>query len=155
MTVYCKISDNDDGSDHLTITASFNIEISTQIQVERYLFKETSWQQIRETTSVILGSSPSPARTQEKCDRLVNAVTQAVRAHTLLAKPSPYAKRWWNKELTELREAQSRLRNMSRRLRGEGIQDKELEQAALIATRRYHEAIQCQKRRRWDKFVTE
>ena len=92
LTIYCKINDTDYSSDHLAIVSSFNIEFSTQIQVERLLLKETPWQQIRETVSSLLGTSHSPAGTQEKCDRLIDAVSQAVRAHTPIAKPSPYAK---------------------------------------------------------------
>ena len=127
FVIFCKIHDSDHGSDHLAIETRFNLEAPVQTQAERLLFKEVPWQQIREATSKILESSPPPIGTQGKCDRLMDAVSQAVQAHTLKAKPSPYAKRWWSKELTELRGAQSRLRNAVRRLRHEKIRDTELE----------------------------
>ena len=82
----------------------------------------------------------------------MDAVSKAVQAYTLKAKPSPYAKRWWSKELTELRGAQSRLRNAVRRLRREKIRDLELEHSAYTATRQYHNAIRYQKKQHWEKF---
>ena len=77
-----------------------------------------------------------------------------MQANTPKAKSSPYAKRWWSKELTELRGAQSRLRNAVRRLRHEKIRDTELEQSAYTATRQYHKAIRYQKKQHWEKFVS-
>ena len=153
--IHCKINDTDYSSDHLAIISVFDIEISAQMRRERLLFKEAPWQRIREAASNILKTSPLPTGTQEKCDRLIDAVSQAVQAHTPIARPSPYAKRWWNKELTSLRGAQSRLRNLLRRQCRQGIRDQELEQAAVAATRQYHKAIYCQKRHHWDKFVAE
>ena len=81
--IYCQFNDTDYGSDHPAIVSSFNIEISTQMQVERLLFKEAPWQQIRETVSSLPGTSHSPAGTQEKCDRLIDAVSQAVQSQSL------------------------------------------------------------------------
>ena len=153
--VFCKIHDEDHGSDHLAIETRFNLEAPVQTQTKKLLFKEAPWQQIREATFKILEVSPLPRDTQGRCDRLMDAVSQAVQAYTPKAKPSPYAKRWWSKELTEMRGAQSRLRNAVRRLRCEKIRDMELERSAYTTTRQYHTAIRYQKKQHWEKFVAE
>ena len=153
--VFCKIHDEDHGSDHLAIKTRFNLEAPVQTQTKKLLFKEAPWQQIREATFKILEVSPLPRDTQGRCDRLMDAVSQAVQAYTPKAKSSPYAKRWWSKELTEMRGAQSRLHNAVRRLRREKIQDMELERSTYTATRQYHTAIRYQKKQHWEKFVAE
>ena len=68
---------------------------------------------------------------------------------------SPYAKRWWNSELTRLRRSQSQLRNMVTRLRRNGVRDTELERIARAATQQYHDAIQKQKKNHWNDFISE
>ena len=150
---FCKIHDIDHGSDHLAVESRFNLEVPAQRQTQRFLFKEASWQQIREIASRLLESSPSLTDTQGRCNHLMDIVSQAVQAHTPKAKPSPYSKRWWNKELTVLRTAQSHLRNAVRRLRSEGIRDIALEQSSTAATKRYHSAIRHQKKQHWVEFV--
>ena len=101
--IFCKILNTDHGSDHLAIESSFDLETPFQTPKDRLLFKEAPWQRIRERVSNTLLILPVPTDTQEKCDRLINAVAQAVRIHTLIVKPSPFAKRWWSKELINLR----------------------------------------------------
>ena len=139
--ITCKVHDIVHGSDHVIIKSSFDLLMPKQTHVGRLLFKEAPWPRIQELALSLLKSSPLPDNAQEKCNRLINAVNQAVRSFTPIAKPSPYAKRWWSKELTELKISQARLRNLARRSRHGRIRDTELERAANTATRQYHEAI--------------
>ena len=73
----------------------------------------------------------------------------------LRARSSPYAKRWWNRELTELKTKQSQLRNWVRRLHRDGVNDLVLEEAAKAATKRYYNVIYYQKKSHWEKFIAE
>ena len=57
------------------------------------------------------------------------------------ARPSPYAKQWWSKELTALKKKQSNLRNLVRANRRLRIKDTLLEDLAKQATSEYHSAI--------------
>ena len=77
-TIFCKIHDINHGSDDLAIETRFNLEAPFQIQSERLLFKEAPWHQIREATSKIRDSSPPLIGSQGRCDRLMDAVSQAV-----------------------------------------------------------------------------
>lgn len=50
-----------------------------------------------------LDATPSECTVQQKTDRLMAAVLEAVHTLTPKAKPSQYAKRWWTTDLTQLR----------------------------------------------------
>ena len=52
----CKIHDIDHGSDRLAVESRFNLKVPAQTQTERLLFKEGSWQQLREMVSRLLES---------------------------------------------------------------------------------------------------
>jgi hypothetical protein len=73
-------------------------------------------------------------------------VIEAIYALTPNAKPSPYAKRWWTKDLTKLRRIYTHFRNRARTLRRAGIESRELERQAREAAKEYHDAIRRQKR---------
>ena len=145
-TIWCKTHDTDHGSDYVAIESSFDLSLPERPSVERFLFKEALWGRIKEMIAELLASSPQAIDTQSKCDRLIGAVLQAVQTLVPIARPSPYAKRWGNSELTQLRRSQSQLRNMVTRLQREGVRDTELERTARTATQQYHEAIQKQKK---------
>ena len=90
---------------------------------------------------------------QEQTDRLMRTVLDAVHALTLTAKPSPYAKRWWTQDLSELRRLYTHARNAARSQRRSGIARPELEEEARKAAKEYHEAIHRRQRAHWDNFL--
>jgi hypothetical protein len=85
----------------------------------------------------------------------MTVVQEALHALTPVAKPSPYAKRWWTSDLTQLRNIHSYWRNQTRVGRRAGRRNPELEDKAKGAARQYHEAIQQQKRGHWDDFLAD
>jgi len=80
-------------------------------------------------------------------------VLEAVRALTPRAKPSPYAKRWWTSDLTQLRHIYTLWRNRARALRRAGWACQELEETARGAAKQYHDAIRQQKKTHWNEFL--
>jgi len=82
------------------------------------------------------------------------AVTEAVFSLTPKSKPSPYAKRWWTTDLTQLRRTYTFWRNQARARRRIGQTAPDLEQQAKAAAKNYHEAIRKQKRAHWNDFLT-
>ena len=101
------------------------------------------------------GSPLTDIGTQEGCDRLLNTVSEVVQQMVPKARPSPYAKRWWSKELTALKKKQSSLRNLVRAKRKLCIEDTLLEDSAKQATSKYHSAIRDQKRKHWNEFLAD
>lgn len=108
------------GSDHVTIETVFDTPSTAPIQPERLLLKNTPWQKINTRIARSLHSTPWGSSVQQKTDRLMYAVLEAVRALTPKAKPSPHAKRWWTADLTQLRQIYTYWRPTPARSDGQG-----------------------------------
>ncbi len=92
---------------------------------------------------------------QQKTDRLMTAVLEAVHALTPKAKPSPGAKRWWTSDLTQLRHIYTYWRNRARTERRAGRTVVYLEETAKGAAKQYHGAIRQQKKKHWNEFLAD
>ena len=88
-------------------------------------------------------------------DTLMSAVLEAVHALTPKARPSPYAKRWWTTDLTQLRRIYTCWRNRARSERRSGRTVAGLEETAKATARQYHDAIRQQKKKHWNEFVAD
>jgi hypothetical protein len=151
----CKIHDTEHGSDHRAIETSFDVEVPDHAAQPRLLFKNAPWNVIRERISRALDDRPACGDVQRQADRLMQAVLDAVNSLTPKAKPSPYEKRWWTRDLTKLRQVYTYWRNRARAHRRGGDALPELEQQARAAAKEYHDAIRKQQRLQWDEFLTE
>lgn len=98
-------------------------------------------------------SVPCTGSVQLQTDRLMGAVLSAVEELTPKAKPSPYAKRWWTKDLTHLRRIYTYCRNRARNQRRAGHDDPQLQRQARDAAKEFHDAIRRQRRTHWDEFL--
>ena len=76
----------------------------------------------------------------------MQVVLETVDTLTPRAKPSPYAKRWWTRYLTKLRQVYTYWRNSARAQRRDGEALPELEQQARVAAKQYHDSIRKQQR---------
>lgn len=83
----------------------------------------------------------------------MSVVLEAVHTLTPKAKPSPYAKRWWTQDLTQLRRIYTYWRNRARAERREWAE--ELEKSAKAAAKQYHDAIWQQKKSHWNEFLAD
>ncbi|KAH3938737.1 hypothetical protein HBH98_241500 [Parastagonospora nodorum] len=92
---------------------------------------------------------------QQRTERLIAAVLEAVHALTTRARPSPYAKRWWTQDLTQLRRVYTHWRNRARAARHSGAARPDLEETAKGASKQYHDVIRQQKRKHWDDFLAD
>jgi ribonuclease HI len=151
----CTIHPCDHGSDHRAIETAFDIAIEDRPSETRFLFKNAPWSEIRARVAATLRNNPWGGNVQEQTDRLMAAVTEAVYNLTPKAKPSPYAKRWWTKNLTRLRQSYTFGRNQARARRRMGQTVLELEQRAKTAAKEYHDAIRRQKSTHWNEFLAD
>jgi hypothetical protein len=85
----------------------------------------------------------------------MSVVLEAVHTLTPIAKPSPYAKRWWTTDLTQLRRVYTHWRNQARSQRRIGRISPDLERQAKDAAEEYHKAIRRQKKAHWDDFLAD
>jgi hypothetical protein len=92
---------------------------------------------------------------QQKTDRLITAVLEAVQALTPRAKPSPYAKRWWTHNLTQLRHVYTYWGNRARAARRAGQNSAVLEDTANASAKQYHDSIRQRKNSHWKEFLAD
>lgn len=138
--VKCTLYGTEHGSDHRTIDSVFDIAVPVRRPQESLLLKNAPWKEINARIANSLGL-PSEGTVQQKTDRLMAAVTEAVHALTPKAKPSPYTKRWWTSDLTQLRRIYTYWRNRARTERRGGQRTPDLEEGAKAAAKQYHDAI--------------
>ncbi|QGA14933.1 hypothetical protein EYB26_005087 [Talaromyces marneffei] len=151
--VKCGIHYTNHGSDHQAIETEFDISVPDRPTTERLLWKNAPWTEIRARVTTSLQGVPLDGSVQLQTDRLMIAVTEAVSKLTPKAKPSPYAKRWWTTDLTQLRRIYTYWRNQARSRRRAGCIIHELEQQAHKAAKEYHDAIRKQKKIHWEDFL--
>ena len=154
-TVKCMIHGTEHGSDHRAIETEFDVSVPVPQAQERLLLKNAPWNEINVRIAAALESIPGDGSVQQKTDRLMTVVLGVIRALTPRAKPSPYAKRWWTSDLTQLRQIYTHWRNRARALRRAGRACEELEETARGAAKQYHDAIRQQKKTHWNEFLAD
>ena len=152
--IKCTLYGTEHGSDHRTIETVFDIAVPTPRPQERLLFKNAPWKEINARIVHSLGL-PTGGSVQQKMDRLMEVVSEAVHALTPKARPSPYAKRWWTSDLTQLRRIYTHWRNHARAERRDGRSVPDLETKAKASAKQYHEAIRQQKKKHWNEFLAD
>ncbi|TVY62542.1 Retrovirus-related Pol polyprotein from type-1 retrotransposable element R1 [Fusarium oxysporum f. sp. cubense] len=154
-TIKCAVHGTEHGSDHRTIETVLDISVPAPKQEERLLFKNAPWKEINSRIVDTLRDRPVGNTVQQKTDRLMSAVLEAVQALTPRAKPSPYAKRWWTHDLTQLRHIYTYWRNRARASRRAGQNAKDLENTAKAAAKQYHDAIRQRKNNHWKELLAD
>ena len=112
--VVCGIHPIKHGSDHRAFQTEFDLGVPERKPGERRLFKNAPWTAIRERVEERLRWLPWDSEVQTQTDMLMGVVLEAIDKLVPLAKPSPYAKRWWTADLTQLRRAYTYWRNRAR-----------------------------------------
>jgi exonuclease III/ribonuclease HI len=153
--VKCAIHGTEHGSDHRAIETVFDTLVPVPKQQDRLLLKNAPWKKINTRITTELDLAPPGGSVQEQTDRLMSVVLEAVNALTPKARPSPYAKRWWTTDLTQLRRIYTYWRNRARAERRAGRLVVDLEETAKGAAKQYHDAIRQQKKKHWDEFLAD
>ena len=85
--------------------------------------------------------------------QIQQVVLGVVNEFVSVAKPCPYAKRWWTEDLTEFRRNYTAARNTARCYCRQGHPDQVLETIALDAKYRFFKTMKRQKKRYWEDFL--
>ncbi|KAI1840014.1 hypothetical protein JX266_013786 [Neoarthrinium moseri] len=154
-TIACGIHPTEHGSDHRAIEATFGTRMPVKHAKNRLLLRNAPWEEIRTRIADTLKPVPTDGTVQQRTDRIMSAVLEAVHALTPRAKPSTYAKRWRTMDLTKLRKTCTYWRNQARSRRRSGRTDPGVEHQAREAGKTYHTAIRKQKKTHWHEFLEE
>ncbi|KAK6972221.1 Endonuclease/exonuclease/phosphatase, partial [Favolaschia claudopus] len=141
------------GSDHKSIELVLDLDLTRNEFVPRPLYRSTDWEAYAKDLAVRLGGAARMLNSRESIDvavsELTNHIQDALKKHTPMSKPSPYAKRWWSPELSDLRKEHKRA---SRKASARGASVAEREDARA-KQRSYFSAIRRQKRRHWREWL--
>ena len=93
MVLKCAAHDTEHSSDYQMVETVFDSYVPVAQQQERLLLKNAPWKAINDRIARALSRTPSAGTAQQRTNRLMAVVLEAVHALTPKAKPSPYAKR--------------------------------------------------------------
>src|SRR5437667_11964336 len=98
---------------------------------------------------------PLPMEIEAILKIIMDAVLPAISQFVPKSKPSPYAKRWWTLDLTQMRRDYTHFRNRASAARRAGFPRPDLQKQAEVARKTYHKAIRQQKKAHWAEFLAE
>ncbi|KJK85253.1 hypothetical protein H633G_10910, partial [Metarhizium anisopliae BRIP 53284] len=153
--VECGIHPTEHGSDHRAIRSTFDVEMPKRTMTHRLLLKNAPWAMISARVEDNLRALPWTVDVQTQTDQLMKVVLEAIHELTPRVQPPPYAKRWWTKDLTRLRQNYTFWRNQARTQRRAGRPSTDLEARAKDASKEYHDGIRKQKKAHWEVFLAE
>jgi hypothetical protein len=108
-------------TDHFPIITVIDIEPECVTHAPKHNYHATDWEEFREYLANKLSNIPPPneltthAQFQEALTALTRCISETVEAKVPKSNPSPYAKRWWSKELEAERKGVRKLARDSRK----------------------------------------
>ena len=100
---------------------------------------------------------PAPIDTQEDfttaVDNVINAIQNAVKTTIKVSKPSRYSKRWWSKELDDMRKHKNKLSSRAYRHKDDPGHNAHVELREY--RNKYNSAIDAAKQTHWKNFLEE
>jgi hypothetical protein len=157
---YCRIHTTDYGSDHRPVAISYSgYRVEEDGGRRKRLYSDAGWREIRAVTSSTLGHDRDRKRItdawllDEAAETFLNGINVILEEHVPRARESPYAKRWWTKELSTLRKDYTILRNRITTLRQRGEDTTQARMVAHPARRTYLDEIDKQRKQHWKDFL--
>lgn len=125
--VTCGIHEIDHGSDHKAIVTKMrSAQADKPRRKGKRLYRDANWDQIRTYLKNNLAKADQTApptnagELEREADDTTTTITRVLEELIPRARESPYNKRWWTRELTELRDEYTTRRNRATTLRRRG-----------------------------------
>ena len=146
-------------TDHIPILTSLDIDRHLETNTPKFNFRKVDWKDFKDTLRAHLPdtreSAPpeihNPHEFHAALQRVAEAIEKAIERNVPKSRPSPYSKRWWTADLTEMKKANKTLARRAYRHRGdpEHTAHEEHEQVR----RRYADAIEKAKKSHWEEWL--
>jgi exonuclease III/ribonuclease HI len=157
----CQCHPTEHGSDHRAIQATFTGPTQQRLNKgstdpTRYMWKKAPWDEIVNRISqnmIALPEIQDPEELEKQLGIMMGKVSETLEGCVPQVRPSPYCKRWWTDELTELRNAYTYNKNQWTQLRRYGVNRPDMEKQVKQLRHRFHTAIRDQKRKHWTEFL--
>jgi len=111
-------------TDHVPILSSLDLNIPCTTTTTTFNFRDVDWKEFRDRLNTHLADIPEPmpitseAQFQAAAAKLITAIQQTIEDKTPRTKPSPHAKRWWTRELSQMIKHKDKLSDSSYKMRG-------------------------------------
>ena len=144
-------------TDHLPIRTELDLKaVQTEIgEIPNY--READWEGVRKELSTQLAKLPpatqitNQGQMDESCKNLTKAIQRAIAAEIPMSNPTPKSKRWWTKELTQLRRLSNKLGRQSHQRGHEPEHDIHRQHDA--AKKKYRKVLDHTKRHHWRDWL--
>ena len=121
----CEVLPDEQGvnTDHFPIVIELDLEMTVARKAAVRNFRDVSWSEFREKLSgkLVQWGIPNFIKTQgeldKTCSKLTSIIQETIMEVVPLAQTGPHAKRWWTKELTELRQSMLQSRRKANQTR--------------------------------------
>jgi ribonuclease HI/exonuclease III len=144
-------------TDHLPIVTELNLEATMAKEVTLHNFREVDWERFRAALSIRLGQQQPPKviTTQEDLDAECLKITTDIQETIAREVPSttltPKTKRWWTKELTQMRKLANKTGRLSHKVRHEAEHPIHKEHSEV--NKEYAKAIKYTKQQHWRDWL--
>ena len=144
-------------TDHLPILTSLNLSIGTEETNEFPNFREVDWGEFQVELGRQLGKLPpaepinSQCQLDNACAGLTKAIQKTIDTEVPMSTITPKSKRWWTKELTQLRRAANKLGRQSYRNRSDANHAIHNEHSAMV--KKYRNTLDHTKSHHWRDFL--
>jgi exonuclease III len=158
--ISCTIYGTDHGSDHKAIATQLDYGSDyTPPKKGKRQYTEVDWDKIRTELEAILSKTllkeelGSTEELDDKAEFLTSKINEILENRVPRARRSLYNRRWWTRELTELRTEYTTRRNRIVTLRRRGEDTERARHLASAARRTFYNAVEKQRKDHWKAFL--
>ena len=147
------------GTDHVPILTVIDLPLERKVSPPSPNFRMTDWKDFNEELVARLVDIPLPTALLTEEDfqiavtNLTSTLQDVIRTTVPITKPCPYSKRWWNKELSDLKKIKNKLSSVSYKYRG--LSDHPSHEQHKAVRNQYGDAIAKAKLQHWKDFLEE
>jgi hypothetical protein len=147
------------GTDHVPILTVLDIEVEIKVPTPLRNFRMTDWNEFREHLAERLETIPDAREIStidefnNTVDELTAAIQDTIKIAVPMSKPVPHSRRWWSKELSDLKKAKNKINNQSYIYRA--IADHPSHEEHRVISEKYSKAIGDAKAQHWAEYLEE
>src|ERR1700690_2653779 len=147
------------GTDHMPILTILDLPLERKVSPPSHNFRMTDWKAFNEELAACLVDIPLPTALtteidfQDVVNNLTSTLQDVIRTTVPMTKPCPHSKRWWNKDLSDLKKAKNKLSSTSYKFRA--VPDHPSHEQHRAVRNQYGDAILKAKEQHWADFLEE
>ena len=147
------------GTDHVPVLTTLDISVPKAEEERRNNFRNTDWDKFRSELEAQLCLIPGPcaltneSQYQRAIEELTTALQKTIDAMVPRLRPLPHSRRWWSKELSQLKKDLNWL--ASRSYKFQAVSDHLSHDLHKKTHTLYGDAIKCAKVKHWKDFLEE